>query len=91
MIEKLWSDLLCMNRDATHRSKKEIVDGGMKNRVGFINEKELKRAIKLMKENNVRDESVMISEYIKALGDQDLNNLMRLLNGVLMGGCIPNE
>ena len=33
----------------------------------------------------------MIAEYIKALGDQDLNNLMRLLNDVLMGGCIPKE
>ena len=33
----------------------------------------------------------MIAEYIKALWDQDLNNLMRLLNDVLMGGCIPKE
>ena len=33
----------------------------------------------------------MIAEYIKALGDQDLNNLMRLLNDVLMGECIPKE
>ena len=31
----------------------------------------------------------MITEHIKAPGDQDLNNLMRLLNDVLMGGCIP--
>ena len=44
-----------------------------------------------MKENNATDESGMIAEYIKALGDQDLNNLMRLLNDVLMGGCIPKE
>ena len=35
--------------------------------------------------------SGMIAEYVKALGDQDLNNLMRLLNEVLMGGCIPKE
>ena len=28
---------------------------------------------------------------IKALGDQDFNNLMSLLNDVLMGGCIPKE
>ena len=69
--------------------KKDIVDGGMKNREGFINEKELKRTIKLMKENKATDESGMIAEYIKALGDHDLNNLMRLLNDVLMGGCIP--
>ena len=81
MIEKFWGDLLCMNRDATHGSKKEIVDGGMRNRVGFINEKELK----LMKKNKATDESGMIAEYIKALGDQDLNNLMRLLNDMLMG------
>ena len=31
-IEKFWGDLLCMNGDATHGSKKEIIDGGMKNR-----------------------------------------------------------
>ena len=71
--------------------KKEIVDGGMKNRVGYINEKKLKRAIKLMKENKATDESGMIAESIKALGDQDLINLMRMLNDVLMGGCIPKE
>ena len=47
--------------------------------------------MKLMKENKTTDESGMIAEYIKALGDQDLNNLMRLLNDVLMGGCIPKE
>ena len=91
MIEKFWGDLFCMNGDATHGSKKEIIDGGMRNREGFINEKELKRTFKLMKENKARDEIGMIAEYIKALGDQDLNNLMRLLNDVLMGGCIPKE
>ena len=91
MIEKFWGDLFSMNVDATHGSKKEIVDGGMKNREGFINEKELKRTIKLMKENKATDESGMIAEYVKALGDQDLNNLRRLLNVVLMGGCIPKE
>ena len=89
MIEKFWRDLFCMNGDATHGSQKKIVVGGMKNREGFINDKELKRTIKLMKENKATDESGMIAEYIKALGDHDLNNLMRLLNDVLMGGCIP--
>ena len=44
-----------------------------------------------MKENKATYESGMIAEYIKALGDQDLNNLMRLLNDVLMGGCITKE
>ena len=58
----------------------------MKNRQGFINEKELKRTIKLMNENKAIDErkhgmiaeyvkaideSGMIAEYVKALGDQD--------------------
>ena len=61
MIEKLWGDLLCMNGDATHGSKKEIVDGGMKNRGGVINEKELKRTIKLLKENKAKDESGKIA------------------------------
>ena len=56
----------------------------MKNREGFINEKKLKRTIKLMKDNKATDESGMIAEYVKALGDQDLND-------VLMGGCIPKE
>ena len=43
MIEKFWG-LFSMNVDETHESKKEIVDGGMKNREGFfINEKKLKR------------------------------------------------
>ena len=41
---------------------KWIVDGGMKNREGFIIEKELKRTIKLMKENKATDESGMIAE-----------------------------
>ena len=91
MLEKFWGDLFSMNVDATHGSKKEIVDGGMKNREGFINEKELKRTSQLMKENKATDESGMIAEYVKALGDQDLNNLRRLLNDVLMGGCIPKE
>ena len=53
--------------------------------VRYINEKEMKRAIKLMKENKATDESGMIAEYINTMGDQDLNNLMRLLNYVLMG------
>ena len=64
-------------------------EGGMKNREGFINEKELMRTIKLMKDNKATDESGMIAEYIKALRDQHLNNMMRLLNDVLIGGCIP--
>ena len=73
-----------MNGDATHRSIKDIVDGDMKNRAGFINEKELKRAIKLLKENNATDESDMIAKYIKALGEQIFKKLGRLLNDVLM-------
>ena len=44
-----------------------------------------------MKENKAIDESDIIAEYLKALGNQDLNNLMRLLNDMLMGGCIPKE
>ena len=91
MIVKFSGDLFSINVDATHGSKKEIVDGDMKNREGFIIEKELKRTIRLMKENKTTDESGMIAEYVKALEDQELNNLMRLLNYVLMGGCIPKE
>ena len=36
-----------------------------------------------MKENKATDESGMISEYIKALGEQDLNNFRVLMNDVL--------
>ena len=84
MIEKSWGDL--------HGSKKEIIDGGMKNRVGYIDEKELNRAIKLMKENKATEESGMIAEYIQSLRDQDINNLRGgLLNDVLRRGCTPKE
>ena len=38
MIEKFWGDLFCMDGDATHGSKKEIVDGGMKNREEQVEE-----------------------------------------------------
>ena len=48
----------------------------------------MKRTIKLIKKNKATDESGKIAEYVKALMDQDLNNLM---NDVLMGGCIPEE
>ena len=63
----------------------------MKNKVGSINDQDLKRAIKLMKENKSTDESGMIAEYIKAIGEQDLKNLRVLMNDVLSGECIPKE
>ena len=44
-----------------------------------------------MNENKSTDRSGMIAEYIKALGDKDLNNLRGMLNYVFMGGCIPME
>ena len=42
-----------------------MLDGGMKNREDFINEKELTRTIMLMKDNKATDESGMIAEYKK--------------------------
>ena len=54
----------------------------MKNEVWSINHQDLKRAMKLMKENKATDASSMIAEYIKALGEQDLNNLRVLMNDV---------
>ena len=45
----------------------------------------------MMKENKATDESGMIAEFFKALGDRDVYNLRMLLNGVVSGGCIPNE
>ena len=70
-------------------TKKENVYGGMRNGVGYICEKELKRAINLLKENKATDESGMIAEYIKAMEERDSNNLRMLLNDVLSVGCIP--
>ena len=63
----------------------------MKKEVWSINDQDLKRAIRLMKVNKATDESGMIAEYIKALGEQDLKNLRVLMNDVLSGGSIPNE
>ena len=61
MIENFWGDLFCLKGNATHGVKKELVDGGMKNEVWSINDQDLKRAIKLMKENKATDESGMIA------------------------------
>ena len=44
-----------------------------------------------MKENKATDESGMIAECLKALGERDVHNLRMLLNEVLGGGCIPNK
>ena len=71
IIENFWGVLFCLKWNATYGVKKELLDGGMKNEVWSINEQDLKRAIKLMKENKATDESGMIAEYIKALGEQD--------------------
>ena len=38
-----------------------------------------------MKENKATDKCGMIAEHIKALGEQDLKNLMVLINDVLSG------
>ena len=43
----------------------------MQKEVWSINDQDLKRAIKLMKVNKATDESGMIAEYIKALGEQE--------------------
>ena len=60
-----------MEGNATYGLKQELVYGGKKNEVWSINDQDLKRAIKLMKENMAIEESGMIIEYIKALGEQD--------------------
>ena len=91
IIENFWGDLFCLKGNATYGAKKELVDGGMKKEVWSINDQDLKRAIKLMKVNKATDESGMIAEYIKALGEQDLKNLRVLMNDVLSGERIPNE
>ena len=91
IIENFWGDLFCLKGNATYGVKKELVDGGMKKEVWSINDQDLKRVIKLIKVNKATDESGMISEYIKALGEQDLKNLRVLMNDVLSGESIPNE
>ena len=90
MIEMFWGDLFCINGDVAYGRKKGGVDGGMRNGVGYICEKELKRPINLLKESKATDKSGMIVEYIKALEERD-SNLSMLLNDVLSGGCIPRE
>ena len=45
----------------------------------------------MMKENKATDESGMIAEYLKALGERDVHNLRMFLNEVFSGGCIQNE
>ena len=91
IIENFWSDLFCLKGNATYGVKKELVDGGMEKEVWSINVQDLKRAIKLMKVNKATDESGMIAEYIKALGEQDVKNLSVLMNDVLSGESIPKE
>ena len=86
-IENLWGDLFCLKGNETYGVKKELVDGGMKNEVWSINDQDLKRVIKLIKENKATDESGLIPEYIKALGEQDLKKLRVLMNAVLSGEC----
>ena len=46
----------------------------------YICEKELIRAIHLLKESKAINQSGMIAEYIKAVGERDSNNLRMLLN-----------
>ena len=91
IIDNFWGDLFCLKGNATYDVKKELVDGGMKKEVWSINDQDLTRAIKLMKVNKATDESGMLAEYIKALGEQDLKNLRVLMNDVLSGESIPNE
>ena len=60
-----------------------LENAGMKNEGWNISAQELRRVIKMMKENKATDESGMIAEYLKALGEQDVHNLRMLLNEVL--------
>ena len=83
--------LFFLKGNATYGFKKKLVDGGMKNEVWSINDQDLKKVIKLMKGNKSTDESGMIAEYIKALGEQDLKKLRVLMNDVLSGESIPKE
>ena len=80
-----------MKGSATYGVQKELVDGGMKNEVYSIDDQELKRAIKFMKENKATDESGQMAEYIKALREQDLKNLRVFMNDVLTSASIPKE
>ena len=63
---------------------------GMQNEGSYISNQELRRSIKVIKENKTTDESGMIADYLKALGERDVHNLRMLLNEMLSGGCIPN-
>ena len=84
-------DLFCVSGKAKYDIMKGLVDGGMKNEGWNISEQELRRTIKMMKENKATDKSGMIAEYLTALAERDVHNLRMLLNEVISGGCIPNE
>ena len=76
MIENFWVVFFCLKGNTTYYGvKKELVDGGMKKEVWSINDQDLKRAIKLMKVNKATDESGMIAENIKALGEQEQSSV----------------
>ena len=55
----------------------------MNNEVWNISEQELRRAIKMMNENQATDECGLIAEYLKSLVERDVHNLRMLLNEVL--------
>ena len=62
IIEKFWGILFCVSEKANYGTMKEHADEGMKNEVWNISEQELRRAIKIMKENKATDESGMAAE-----------------------------
>ena len=76
MVEKIWGDLISVS--ANCGIMKELVDGGMNNEVWHISEHE--RAINMMKENKATHESGMRTEYLKSLGEPDVQTLRLLLN-----------
>ena len=70
-----------MSGKAEYGIMKELVDGGMNKEEWNISEQEGEQ-IKMMKEDKATDESGMIAEYVKALGERDVHNLRMLLHEV---------
>ena len=79
---RIFGLIFLFERECNICVQKDIVDGGMKY---GANTQDLKRAIRLMKENKATDERVMTAEYIKALGEQYLKNLRVPMNDMLSG------
>ena len=89
-IECFWKTLFSMNGNARLGVAKERVAGGMEEGKDFSMQ-ELMGAVKKMKMNKAVDESGVIAEFVKALTEESMKELRRLLVDVQNGSSVPEE